>query len=69
MDFYQPANKLVIELDGSQHGMEQGIAADNERDTVLSGFNLTVLRFWNSEVDNNFEGVCEKIIEHTNAPF
>ncbi|MCD7753685.1 MAG: endonuclease domain-containing protein [Clostridiales bacterium] len=60
-DFYCHQAKLVIELDGSQHYTEQGTAYDRERDAVLAGHGLQVLRFSNSDVAEHFEAVCETI--------
>lgn len=60
-DFYCEEANLVIELDGSQHYTEQGEAYDIERSAVLSQFGIKVLRFSNSDIDNNFEGVCTSI--------
>ncbi len=64
VDFYCAEAKLVIELDGSQHYEDTGIAADAERDRYLSGLGLRVLRYANSDVNNNFRGVCEDILRH-----
>ena len=61
VDFYIAEAKLVIELDGSQHFEEEGIAADQERDRYLSGLGLRVLRYSNLDVNRNFRGVCEDI--------
>ncbi len=61
VDFYCASAKLVIELDGSQHYTEQGQAYDKERSDCLAHYGLEVLRFSNSEIDNQFEAVCEKI--------
>lgn len=60
-DFYSHAAKLVIEIDGSQHFDEQGLAYDAERTTVLESYGLMVLRFSNYEIDCNFKSVCEEI--------
>lgn len=62
VDFYCSAARLVIELDGSQHYEEAGIASDKERDDYLSGLELRVLRYSNADVNHNFNGVCEDII-------
>jgi very-short-patch-repair endonuclease len=35
VDFYCPAAKLVVELDGSQHYTDNGRQEDEERDTYL----------------------------------
>ena len=60
-DFYCHQAKLVIELDGSQHYEEAGLAYDAERTAFLEGLGLRVLRIPNNEVNSNFRGVCEYI--------
>lgn len=60
-DFYCAKAKLVIELDGGQHYMENGPAYDEERAAIINAYGIEVIRFSNSEVDENFAGVCEKI--------
>lgn len=60
-DFYCCAAKLVIEIDGSQHYEEQGLAYDAERTAILEGHGLEVLRFSNREIDTQFDVVCEHI--------
>lgn len=62
VDFAAPEHKVVVELDGSQHGEEQGAAADRERDARLTDLGWTVLRFWNPEIMNELDGVCRKIL-------
>lgn len=61
VDFYCHAARLVVEIDGSQHYTEQGLAYDAERSAALSKYRLKVLRFSNREVDTLFEGVCRQI--------
>ena len=61
VDFYCASAKLVIELDGSQHGLEEGEARDIERTAFLEEYGLTVLRFWNDEIHQEFEAVCRTI--------
>ena len=61
VDFYCHAAKLVIELDGSQHFEEKGIAYDARRTDFLKEQGISVLRFTNLEVDREFEVVCEAI--------
>jgi very-short-patch-repair endonuclease len=48
---------IVVEIDGGQHGGHR----DRARDAVLAGRGFRVLRFWNSEVRENVEGVVEVI--------
>ena len=58
VDFYCHAAKLVIEIDGSQHYTEQGIAYDVERTQVLQEYGLKVLRYTNQQLEDNFQEVC-----------
>ena len=60
-DFYCAQAKLVIELDGSQHFDEDGLSYDAKRDAFLQGYDITVLRIPNNEVNHHFQGVCERI--------
>ena len=61
VDFYCSTLCLVIELDGESHFTEQGKAHDVERTAILEGYGLTVLRFTNREVMEQFEDVCARI--------
>ena len=60
-DFYCHAAKLIIELDGSQHFEEQHKRYDEFRTEILEGYDLTVIRFTNTQIKKNFEGVCQYI--------
>ena len=61
VDFYCPKAKLVIELDGSQHYLDEGITSDNERSDFLKMYGLKIIRFSNLDINTNFEGVCQFI--------
>ncbi|WP_163122969.1 endonuclease domain-containing protein [Acinetobacter portensis] len=50
VDFYCHEIGLVIELDGSQHGMDDAIEYDAERTKFLEALGLTVVRYWNNDV-------------------
>ena len=60
-DFFVPPD-TVIELDGSQHFSEKGEERDKIRDEFMRSQGYTVLRYANSDVDRNFEAVCEDIL-------
>ena len=64
VDFYCHSRGLVIELDGSQHFEDKGKQADLERDAYLRGLGLRVLRYSNLDVNRNFRGICEDILQH-----
>jgi very-short-patch-repair endonuclease len=61
LDFYCAAMKLAVELDGSQHGTAEAQDYDESRTRFLSRKGIQVLRFWNHELNDNFEGVLEGI--------
>ena len=61
VDFYCASAKLVIEIDGSQHFEEKGLAADIERDEYLHNLGLTVKRYSNADINKKFESVCADI--------
>lgn len=60
-DFYCHGIKLVIELDGGIHEIEDVKRNDETRENYLKELGLTVLRFKNEEVYNNINVVLEKI--------
>jgi len=64
VDFYCPTKSLVIELDGSGHKNESSIAYDRQRTMYLEELGFCVLRFDNTEVDNNISNVVLHIEEH-----
>jgi very-short-patch-repair endonuclease len=60
-DFYCPAAKLVVEVDGGQHFTDETMEYDRVRSEHMAGLGLRVLRFTNTEVLENMKGVLEKI--------
>ncbi|MGN6748000.1 MAG: endonuclease domain-containing protein [Xanthobacteraceae bacterium] len=64
VDFVCRQRRLVIEVDGGQH-------ADNKRDLMrdrwLADHRYRFLRFWNSEVLENIEGVWDTILSAASA--
>ena len=60
-DFYCATARLVIEIDGSQHYTEQGMAYDAERSIIMERYGIKTIRFSNYEVDYCFEQVCMMI--------
>ena len=61
VDFYCHEIGLVIELDGSQHGMDDAIEYDAERTNFLEALGLTVVRYWNDDVLSRTEVVLEDL--------
>ena len=65
-DFFIACNRIVIEVDGSQHGMEENLQKDNKRDEDFSELGITVLRYTNIDINKRFDSVCKDILFHLN---
>lgn len=59
VDFVCFDKRIVIEVDGGQHAIEK--EKDKKRDSYLEVQSFKVLRFWNTDVLLNIEGVLEEI--------
>ena len=62
-DFVCEIRNLIIEIDGGQHNTPEIIQYDNNRTSFFETKKYKVIRFWNNDIDNNIEGVVEKILE------
>ena len=62
-DFYCHSAKLVVELDGSQHMQPEDAAYDAERTAYFHTLGITVVRYYNSDINRNFSGVCQHIVD------
>ena len=60
-DFYCAKANLVIEIDGSQHYDEQGRRYDTQRTEFFKNKGIEVIRFLNSDINERFESVCNRI--------
>ena len=67
-DFAHHGLRLIIELDGGQHGMPDGKRRDQIRTRYLEAAGYRLLRFWNTDVDRNLEGVMHTIADATSPP-
>lgn len=62
VDFACSRHKLIVELDGSQHGEPQVAERDRRRTAFLEANGWTVLRFWNDDVLRDVDVVCQHIV-------
>jgi very-short-patch-repair endonuclease len=61
VDFECRRRRLIVEIDGMQHGFDGHRERDAARDRMLNELGYRVLRFGNPEIDQNMEGVLEAI--------
>jgi very-short-patch-repair endonuclease len=59
-DFLSFHARLIVEADGSQHAEP---ARDEERNAWLTAQGFRILRFWNSDILNNPDGVTARVME------
>ena len=69
VDFYIAEKKIVIEVDGRQHLLPEHKAEDMNRDKVLSSWSITVLRYSNDSIRNNFNEVADDILKKLDLKF
>ena len=68
LDFAEFRHRLVIEVDGSQHGFAKEQARDARRDRHFEAAGFRVLRFWNIDVDTAMDGVVMRILSALRQP-
>lgn len=61
MDFFCPAKRLIIELDGGHHSEDETAEHDHTRQLWLEQEGYRVIRFWNSEINDDMTAVLERI--------
>jgi very-short-patch-repair endonuclease len=61
IDFYCPALKLAIEVDGDSHFQNGQQGNDKRRQAYIESTGIHFLRFRNNEVRENIAGVLESI--------
>ena len=61
LDFYCPAYKLCVELDGKEHYTIQGDTNDYDRSAYLNSVGIRVVRFENKEVWEDIDRVLDVI--------
>ena len=62
VDFYCARQRLAIEVDGDSHYSDRAQEYDERRTTQLQAKGVKVARFTNTEVMQDFEGVCGAIL-------
>jgi len=63
VDFYCHRARLVVEVDGGQHYLDEALIEDQKRDENLRRMGLRILRVSNLDVLKNVKGVVERIFD------
>ena len=67
VDFVCLTQRLIVEVDGSQHGTADGLQNDEARTHWLNREGYRVLRFWNNDVMSRPKSVMDAIYEALDA--
>jgi very-short-patch-repair endonuclease len=68
LDFAEFKHRLIIEIDGSQHGEAPGLQHDRIRDAHFMQAGFRVLRFWNNQINKELSGVMDTILDAIKDP-
>ncbi|MBX9827596.1 MAG: DUF559 domain-containing protein [Xanthobacteraceae bacterium] len=61
VDFECRRSRVIVEVDGHQHGYDENRRRDDVRDKALAERGYRILRFSNGDVDRELDGVMEAI--------
>lgn len=61
VDFFCPAKRLILEIDGGHHNEDDVAERDRNRQQWLENEGYRVIRFWNSEIAADLNAVLERI--------
>jgi very-short-patch-repair endonuclease len=64
LDFYCPALKLAVEIDGDSHSGDEAFIYDTQRQASIESMGIRFLRFTNAEVIYGIEEVLKVITNH-----
>ncbi len=62
VDFECRRSRVIVEVDGTQHGFDRNRERDLARDENLRGAGYEILRFANPEIDRELDAVMETIL-------
>ena len=61
VDFYSPRTKVVIEVDGGYHMVDDVFLSDQDRQKNIEALGIKILRFTNDEILTNLHSVIQRI--------
>jgi very-short-patch-repair endonuclease len=67
LDFLCKEHRLIVEVDGSQHGESKGLAGDARRDAHFRAKGYRVVRLWNGDVNHDPDGAADTVMAFLNG--
>ncbi|NQU27404.1 MAG: endonuclease domain-containing protein [Candidatus Marinimicrobia bacterium] len=67
VDFYCPENKLIVEVDGGGHFSQKQKQSDQLRQKELENEGFIVLRYLNTDIDENIAAVLDDISQRCSS--
>jgi very-short-patch-repair endonuclease len=64
LDFYCTEQNLCIEVDGEIHNQPEQVILDAQRTSILKQLGIHILRFTNTEINENMDQVMRKILQY-----
>ena len=61
LDFYCPAVRLAVEIDGDSHWIGGAVEYDRSRQDFVESFGIRFLRFPNSEIYEDLDGAVQVV--------
>ena len=62
VDFYCPKLKLIVEIDGEQHFLEENAEYEKRREKFLNESGYKMLHFYNSDINKHIRDVEQTIL-------
>ncbi|MBI3587436.1 MAG: DUF559 domain-containing protein [Ignavibacteriales bacterium] len=63
VDFYCPEYQLAVEIDGVTHLIREDLERDRRRQTEIEKLEIQFLRFTNTDIHENLDGVLQTILD------
>src|SRR5437868_14203053 len=61
LDFVSKRHKLIVEIDGGQHGEDHGLAHDEKRDAHFRAKGYRIARLWNADVNRDPDAAADTV--------
>jgi very-short-patch-repair endonuclease len=67
LDFVCKTEKVVVEVDGSQHNEPTGLARDRTRDDHFRAKGYRIVRLWNADINRDPDAAADTVLAVLNG--